>query len=109
LPKPYDLTDDERWSPGGELFKEYDLALDDAADQRSWNKAVAEVAPDAENDRDKIIDFSKMHHALGDKVLSENNGSQKKNIGDNGGGSATYSEITAEKFTEEISGILSFN
>jgi hypothetical protein len=43
LPTPYDLTGDERWSTGGELFKEYDLELDDADDQRSWNDVVLKM------------------------------------------------------------------
>jgi hypothetical protein len=65
--------------------------------------------PDIENDRDKIIDFSKMHQALGVKALSENNAFENKNIGDNGGGSSTCSEYSADRLTEEFSGILSFN
>jgi hypothetical protein len=73
------------------------------------NVSVFTGVLDIDNDRDKIIDFSKMHQALGVKVLRENNGSQNKNISDNGGGSAIYSEISAERFTDEISGILSFN
>jgi hypothetical protein len=40
-----------------------------------------------------------MHQALGVKVLSENNGFQNKIIGDNGGGSETYSEIFADSST----------
>jgi hypothetical protein len=48
-------------------------------------------------------------HQPGVKVLSENMGSQNKNIGDNGNGSATCSEYSADRLTEEISGILSFN
>jgi hypothetical protein len=65
---------------------------------------------DTDDCEDKIIDFSKMHQAFGVNALSENNGSQNKNVGDNGGsGSATYSEFSAERFTDEISGILSFN
>jgi hypothetical protein len=50
-----------------------------------------------------------MHQTLGDKVLSENNDSQNKNIGDNGGGSANYSEFSADRLADEISGILSLN
>jgi hypothetical protein len=58
---------------------------------------------------DKIIDFPKMHRPPGVKVLSGNNGPENKKIGDNGGGSANYSEFSADRLTEEISGILSFN
>ena len=61
-----------------------------------------------ENDSVKIIDFSKMHQTCGVNALGENNGSQNKNFGDNGCGS-TYSEISADRLTEELSGILSFN
>ena len=78
MPSPYDLTSDERWSPDRELFREYDLELDDAVDEGCWNDAVVETTPDNEDDRDKIIDFSRMHQTPGDKVLSENNGSLQK-------------------------------
>jgi len=40
-------------------------------------------------------------HQQGVKVLSENNGSQNKNIGDNGGGSATCSEYSADRLSED--------
>lgn len=43
LPSPYELTGDERWSPDGELFRIYDLELNDADDSGSWNDAVVEV------------------------------------------------------------------
>jgi hypothetical protein len=109
LPTPYELTSDERWSPNGELFREYDLELEDADDSGSWNDAHVEVVAGCENDSAKIIDFSKMHQTPGVKVLSENNAFEYKKIGDNGGGSATLSEISAERLTEELSGILSFN
>ena len=42
-------------------------------------------------------------------ALSENNGSQNKNIGDNGGGPANCPEISANRLREKISGILLFN
>ncbi len=58
---------------------------------------------------DKIIDFSKMNRPPGVKVLSGNNGSQNKNIGDNGGGSANYSEFSDKRLNDEFAGILSFN
>jgi len=45
----------------------------------------------------------------GVKVLSENNGSQNKNIGDNGDGSATYSGFSADRLNDGFSGILSIN
>jgi len=48
-------------------------------------------------------------HPPGVNALGENMGSQNKNIGDNGGGSVTYSEGSADRLTDEISGILSFN
>ena len=83
LPTPFDITGNEKWSPGGELFREYDLELDDADDSGSWNDTVAEVDSGVDNDSAKIIDFSKMHQALGVKALSGNNGSQNKNVGDN--------------------------
>ena len=109
LPTPHDLTGDERWSPHGELFREYDLELDDAADQKSWYDDVAGIVNDEEIDPDKIMDFSKMHQALGDKVLSENMDSQNKKIGDNGGAPATCSDYAEDLITKELSGILSFN
>jgi len=57
---------------------------------------------DIENVQDKIIDFSKMHQTLGDKVLSEKNGSQNKNIGDGGDGGrpVTYSEFSADRLNK---------
>ena len=109
LPSPYDLTGDERWSPDGELYREYDLALDDAAVQESLNDAVVNVDSEIDNDRDKIIDFSKMHQAFGVNALRENDGFENKNVGDNGGGSSNFSEISAEQFADELTGILSFN
>ena len=60
LPTPYDLTGDERWSPGGELFRKYDLGLDDGDDSGSWNSAVVEFDPGIEKERDKIAGFSKI-------------------------------------------------
>ena len=57
---------------------------------------------DVENERKKTIDFSNIYHALGDKVLSENNAFENKNIDDNGGGSATYSEFSADHLTKEL-------
>jgi len=109
LPTPFELIGDERWAPDGELYLEWDFELDDVNDQGSLNDEVVEATLNNENDRNKIMDFSKMHQALGDKVLSENNAFENKNIGDNGGRSATYSEISAGRLTEEPSGILSFN
>jgi hypothetical protein len=44
-------------------------------------------------------------HQPGVKVLSENIGSQNKNVGDNGGAPATCSDYSADRLTEEISGI----
>jgi transcriptional regulator with XRE-family HTH domain len=108
LPSPFELTGDERWTPGGDLFMEYDLELDDAEDLGSWNDADVEAALDNEDDRDKIIDFSRIDKTLGVNALSENNDSQNKNIGDNGGAPATCSEYSTERLTEELSGILSF-
>jgi DNA primase len=107
LPSPFELTGDERWSPGGKLFREYDLELENADDQRSYNDADVETALNNEDDRDKIIDFSRMHQP-GVKVLSEKMGSQNKNIGNNGDGSAISSEYSADRLTKELSGILSF-
>ena len=66
-----------------------------------------EAALDNEINRDKVIDFSRMHQP-GVKVLSEKMGSQNKNIGNNGHGSATSSEYSADRLTKELSGILSF-
>ena len=63
---------------------------------------------DNENNRDKIIEFSRIDNTLGVNALSEKMGSQNKNIGDNGSGSATCSEYSTERFTEKIAGILSF-
>jgi hypothetical protein len=42
-------------------------------------------------------------------VGSENNDFQNKNIGDNGDGSATHSQISEEQLYDEFSGILSLN
>ena len=60
-------------------------------------------------DSDKIIDFDKMHQAMDVKVLSGNNGPENKNNGDRNAGSANYSGFSADRLTNEISGILSFN
>ena len=45
----------------------------------------------------------------GVKALSENNGSQNKNTGDNGGASAIYSGLSADRLNNELLGILSFD
>jgi hypothetical protein len=45
---------------------------------------------------------------LGVNALSEKMGSQNKNVGDNGSGSATCSDYSADRLTEKFSGILSF-
>ena len=105
LPSPYDLTGDERWSPDGELFREYDLELEDAADSGSWNDAHVEVVPGCENDSAKIIDFSKMHQTPGVKRKQR---FRKKTL-EITGGSATLSEISAVNLYDEFSGIRSFN
>jgi hypothetical protein len=109
LPSPFELTGDERWSPGRELFREYDLELEDADDQGSLGDAGVEAALDNEDDRDKIIDFSKIDKTLGVNALSENNGPENKNIGDYGGGSATHLDYSADRLAKEFSGILPFN
>jgi len=53
--------------------------------------------------------ISKIYQALGVKVLSENNGFENKNVGDNCDGSASNSKYPVDRLTEEFSGILSFN
>ena len=109
LPTPFDLTGDERWASDGELYREYDLELDHAVDLGGWSDDLVEVAPGIESDSDKIIDFSKMHQSLGVKVLSENNGLENKDVGNNGAGSPNNSDYAADRLTDEFSGILSFN
>ena len=52
---------------------------------------------------------SMIYQVSGVNALSENNGSQNKNISDNGSAPATCSEISANRLREKISGILSFN
>jgi hypothetical protein len=62
-----------------------------------------------------LLNISSEHYGLNDlsgfgcNALSENNGTQNKNIGDNGGGPATCSDYSADRLMEELSGILSFN
>ena len=62
-----------------------------------------------------LLNISSEHYGLNDlsgfgcNALSENNGSQNKNIGDNGGAPATYSDYSADRLTEVFSGILSLN
>ena len=57
---------------------------------------------------DKIIDFPKMHRPPGVKALSENNGSQNKNV-DNGDGPAAYSGFSSERLNDGFAGRLSFD
>jgi len=109
LPSPFELTGDERWLADGELFRKYDLELEDADNQVSLNDAVVDITPDIAQDLDKIIDFSKMHQTFGDKELSENSAIENKNDGDDADGSATYLEISAENLYNEFWEILSFN
>ena len=52
---------------------------------------------------------SKIYQVLGFNALSENNGSQDKNVSNNGCKSTTCSENSADRLTEEFSGILSIN
>ena len=103
------MTGDERWASDGELYREYDLELEDADDSGSRSGSVVEVDLGINNDPDKIIDFSKMHQALGVNAFSENNAFENKNVGDNGGESVTHSDYSAEQFADELTGILSFN
>ena len=49
-----------------------------------------------------------IYQVSGVNALSEKMGSQNKNIGDNGGESATCPDYSAERLTEKLSGILSF-
>ena len=76
--------------------------------QGNWNDDIVGNVIDEEIDPDKIIDFSKMHQP-GVKVLSENNDSRNKNFGDNDVAPASNSDYSADRLTEKISGILSFN
>ncbi len=108
LPSPFDLAGDKRWLPDGELYREYDLELDDGADQKYYNETIVDVPPDIQNDQDKIIHFSNMNQQ-GVKVLSGNNGSQNKKIGDGGDGSANYSEFSEKKLNDEFAGIFTLN
>ncbi len=71
--------------------------------QGNWNDDIVGNVIDEEIDPDKIIDFSKMNQQ-GVKVLSENNDSRNKNIGDNGGGSVTYSEGSPDRLTDRFRG-----
>jgi hypothetical protein len=109
LPSPFDLTGDERWSPSGELFREYDLELDDATNQENFGGLGVETALDNEGGQDKIIDFSRIEKTFGVNALSENNDSQNKNISDIADGHESSSEYSTKRFTEEISRILSVN
>jgi hypothetical protein len=52
---------------------------------------------------------STIYQVSGVNALSENIESQNKNSGDNGGGSVTYSDYSAERLTDELAGILSSN
>jgi hypothetical protein len=51
---------------------------------------------------------STIYQVSGVNALSANNGSQNKNIGNNGSGTSTHSDYSAERLTKELSGILSF-
>ena len=86
-----------------------DFNRDNSVGQVSLNDEVVEVTTDIAQDRDKIIDFSKMNRALGVKTLGENNAFENKNIGHNGGGPEICSEVSAGHLYDEFSGILSFN
>ena len=52
---------------------------------------------------------STIYHVSSVDALSENMDFQNKNIADNNGRSATHAESSADRLTEELSGILSFN
>jgi len=51
---------------------------------------------------------STIYQVSGVKALSEKMDSQNKNIGHKGSGSATCPEYSADRLTDELSGILSF-
>jgi hypothetical protein len=51
---------------------------------------------------------STIYQVTGVKVLSENMEFQNENIGDNGSKTASFSEISADRLTDEFSGISSF-
>ena len=50
-----------------------------------------------------------IYQVSGVNALSKINGSQNKNIAENGGAPATCSEYPADRLSEKISGILSSN
>jgi hypothetical protein len=52
---------------------------------------------------------SKIYQVSGVNALNENIESRNKNIGNNDRQPSTCSDYSAERLTEEISGILSFN
>ena len=52
---------------------------------------------------------SMIYQVSGVNAISEKMDSQNKNIGDNGGGPANCPEISANRLSEKISGILSSN
>jgi hypothetical protein len=107
LPSPYDLTGDDRWNTNGELYREYDLELDDGNDQNYFSDTIDGVSLDIQNDLHKGFDFKNMFDS-GIKVIIPNNGSQNKN-GNNGDGTATNSEFSTEKLNDEFDGMLTFN
>jgi hypothetical protein len=50
-----------------------------------------------------------IYQVSGVNAISEKMDSQNKNIGNNGDAPASCSDYSADRYTEEISGILSFN
>ena len=54
LPTPFELTGDPRWNEGGELYRQYDLALDrkPIAENRTVEKLAESELPDDEPDED---------------------------------------------------------
>jgi hypothetical protein len=107
LPSPYDLTGDDRWDTNGELYREYDLDLDDGDDEKYFDDTIDGVSLDIQNDPNKGFDFINMFDS-GDKLFSKKNGMQNKN-GNNGDGTANSSVISTERLNNELEGILTFN
>ena len=107
LPTPYQLTGDERWNNGGDLYKQYNLELDD---DHIENAVFEEndLLPYETTAPVPLCDLFDSEDAdesdMGVKALSEKSESENKNVD---AIAEEQSNVDADDFLKELQGILS--
>lgn len=106
LPTPYQLTGDERWNKGGDLYEQYNLELDDDYNENvvfEGNDLLSYETPAPVPLCDLFDSENTDKSDMGVKVLSEKSDPENKNI-------ATITEeqpdVDADDILKELQGIL---